>query len=171
MSKPIFLAAMAALALAGCSQQNESENADDFASRVGADGQAAPAPGPVETTAVVGPPPAGADVRSLDRLGNISGVDLGQRDGACTFTDSEGAESLMAAASADPASAGRAVVRVDGKLYQLASAGGLPAIRKGTRFSGEGITVDVAGNDQSAILTVTDTAGQVRTVGGKWICA
>jgi hypothetical protein len=167
MSKPLFLAAIAALALTGCSQKNDND--DDFASRVGANGQAAPA-APVETTAVVGPPPAGTDVRTLDQLGNISGVDLGQRDGACTFT-SDGTETLIAAALSNPASTGRAVVRVDGKLYQLASNGGLPAIRQGTRFSGEGITVDVAGNDQSAILTVTDTAGQVRTIGGKWICA
>ncbi|MBO9517358.1 MAG: hypothetical protein J7493_04765 [Porphyrobacter sp.] len=168
MSKSIVLAAVAALALAGCSQKSDNAD-DDFASRVGANGEAAPA-APVATTAVVGPPPAGTDVRTLDQLGNISGVDLGQRDGACTFT-SEGTETLIAAAPADPASAGRAVVRVDGKLYQLASSGGLPAIRKGTRFTGEGITVDVGGNDQSAVLTVTDTAGQVRTIGGKWICA
>ncbi|KRA83476.1 hypothetical protein [Altererythrobacter sp. Root672] len=168
MSKPLFLAVIAALALAGCSQKSDSD--DDFASRVGADGKATPA-GPVATTAVVGPPTAGTDVRTLDQLGNISGVDLGARAGTCTFASNEGAESLTAGAPADPASAGTAVVRVNGKLYQLASSGGFPAIRKGTRFSGEGITVDVAGNDQSAILTVTDSAGQVRTIGGKWICA
>ena len=163
--------AAGALAVAACSDAQESESAEDFAARVGDGGTAAPAtPAALETTAVAAPPPAGADVLALEQLDNIAGVDLGPRDGGCTFM-SNGTELLLAGAPADPASAGRGVVRVDGKLYLLASAGGLPAIRQGTRFSGEGITVDVAGSGQAATLTVIDGAGRQKAVSGNWICA
>lgn len=171
MSFRVTLAALAigALALSGCSNEQEGETADDFAARVGtAEGSAAPAA--VETTAVQAAPPASVDVLALEQLGNIAGVDLGPRDGGCTFS-SNGTELMIAGAPSDPASAGRAVVRVGGKLYLLASAGGLNAVRSGTRFSGEGVTVDVAAAGQSSRLTVTNGAGQSKAVSGSWVCA
>lgn len=158
------------LVLAACSDGQESESAEDFAARVGPQASASAVPAPVETTAVAAPPPAGVDVLALEQLGNIAGVDLGPRDGGCTFA-SNGTEMLIAGAPADPASAGRAVVRAGGKLYLLASAGGLPALRQGTRFTGEGITIDVAGAGQASTLTVTDGAGRQKALSGSWVCA
>lgn len=159
-----------ALGLGACSDAPEGESAEEFAARVGAQSGTSETPGPVVTTAVAEPPPAGVDVLALQQLGNIAGVDLGPRDGGCTFA-SNGTEMLAAAAPDDPAGAGRAVVRVDGRLYLLSSAGGLSALRQGTRFAGEGITVDVAGSAQAATLTVTDGAGRQKSVSGNWICA
>jgi hypothetical protein len=159
-----------ALALAACSDAQEGESADDFAARVGTQSGTPEVPAPVETTAVAAPPPAGVDVLALEQLGNIGGVDLGPRDGGCTFS-SNGTEMLVSGAPDDPASAGRGVVRVGGKLYLLSSAGGLNALRQGTRFSGEGITVDVANAGQAATLTITDGAGRQKAVSGNWICA
>ena len=158
------------LVLAACSDTQESESAEDFAARVGPQVGASAAPAAIETTAVAAPPPAGVDVLALEQLGNIAGVDLGPRDGGCAFM-SNGTELLLAGAPADPASAGRAVVRAGGGLYLLASAGGLSAIRQGTRFSGEGVTVDVAGSGQAATLTVTDGAGRQTAFSGSWVCA
>lgn len=171
MIRPIATAALLALALGACSNEQSGESADDFAARVGSpEGSAAPGPGAIETTAVQAPPPAGVDVLALEQLGNIAGVDLGPRDGGCTFS-SNGVELLIAGAPNDPASAGRAVVRLGGKLYLLASAGGLNAVRNGTRFSGEGVTVDVAAAGQASKLTVTNGAGQSKAVSGSWVCA
>lgn len=166
----IIVLASAGLALAACSEAQEGESADDFAARVGTQSGAPETPASVETTAVAAPPPAGVDVLALEQLGNIGGVDLGPRDGGCTFS-SNGTEMLVSGAPDDPASAGRGVVRVGGKLYLLSSAGGLSALRQGTRFSGEGITVDVASSGQAATLTVTDGAGRQKAVSGNWVCA
>lgn len=167
--KAVTVLALGALALAACSNEQEGESADDFSARVGSAAETA-GPAPVATTAVQAPPPANVDVLALEQLGNIAGVDLGPRDGGCTFT-SNGTELLIAGAPDDVASAGRGVVRIGGKLYLLASAGGLPAIRQGTRFTGEGITVAVSGAGQSATLTVTDSAGRSKAVAGSWVCA
>lgn len=165
------LAAVLVLALGACSSEQDGESADDFAARVGTtEGTGEAAPTPVETTAVQAAPPANVDVLALEQLGNIAGVDLGPRDGSCTFV-SNGTELLIAGAPNDIASAGKAVVRAGGKLYLLSSTGGLAAVRKGTRFSGEGITVDVAGSGQAATLTVTDGSGRSRAVPGSWGCA
>ena len=158
--------AVLALSLAACSNERDGESAEDFAQRVGEPGT----PAPTETSAVAAPIPAGVDATALEQLGNIAGVDLGPRDGACTFT-SGGMELMIAAAPDDFASAGRSVVRAGGTLYQLSSTGGLPAIRRGTRFMGEGITVDVSGAGQSASLTVTDAAGKSKAFNGSWVCA
>jgi len=161
--------AFAALALQACSNQNDSESADEFAERVGAGDTQAAAPAATATAAVTAAPPAGTDVLALEQLGDISAVDLGPRDGGCTFSNG-GTELLIAGAPNDPTRAGRGVVRVGGTLYLLASAGGLAAIRNGTRFNGEGITVDVRGSGQSSVLQVTDTAGRSKAVPGSWIC-
>ncbi|HWK40857.1 MAG TPA: hypothetical protein VNR60_02905 [Croceibacterium sp.] len=166
----LALLAGSSLALGACSGANEGESADDFAARVGGQSVASGVPAAVETTAVAAPPPAGVDVLALEQLGNIGGVDLGPRDGGCTFASGE-TELMIAGAPADPASAGRGVIRLGGKLYQLSSAGGLNALRQGTRFSGEGVTVDVAGSGQAATLTVTDGGGRQKAVAGSWVCA
>jgi len=166
----LALLAGSSLALAACSGAQEGESAEDFAARVGTQSGEASAPAPVETAVMVAPVPAGVDVLALEQLGNISAVDLGPRDGGCTFA-SDGIEMLIAGAPADPASAGRGVIRLGGKLYQLSSAGGLNALRQGTRFSGEGVTVDVAGSGQAATLTVTDGGGRQKAVSGSWVCA
>jgi len=158
------------LMLGACSNAQEGETADDFAARVGAPSDDAGAPAATETAAAAAPPPAGVDVTALEQLGNIAGVDLGPRDGGCTFS-SNGVEMMIAGARNDPASSGRAVVRLGGKLYLLVSAGGLNAIRNGTRFSGEGLTVDVVAAGQASKLTVTDGAGRSKAVLGTWVCA
>jgi hypothetical protein len=159
-----------AFALSACSNAQEGETADDFAARVGTQAGAPVGAAPAEISAIAAPPPAGVDVLALEQLGNVAGVDLGPRDGGCTFA-SDGLEMLIAGAPADPASAGRGVIRLGGQLYLLASVGGLNALRQGTRFSGEGVTVDVAGSGQAATLTVTDGGGRQKAVAGSWVCA
>ena len=160
-----------AFALPACSNEREGESAEDFAERVGA-GETAAADPAQESVPVAAAPPASVDMRDLEPLGNIAGADLGPRDGGCTFTAGEN-PLLLAGAPNDPASSGKAVVRAGGKLYLLGAApGGMPAIRKGTRFTGEGITVDVTPTTgQAAVLKVTDGQGRSANVPGNWICA
>lgn len=161
------------LTLSACSRENEGESAEDFAERVGAGGEtAAPDPAAQESVPVSAPPPASVDVRNLEPLGNIAGADLGPRDGGCTFTVGEN-PLLLAGAPNNPASSGKAVVRAGGKLYLLGAApGGMDAIRQGTRFTGEGVTVDVTPTtNQAAILKVTDGQGRSANLSGMWICA
>jgi hypothetical protein len=165
--------ALFALALQGCSNEREGESAEDFAERVGAgDEAAAPDPAAQESVPVAAPPPADVDVRNLEPLGNIAGADLGPRDGGCTFTAGEN-PLLLAGAPNDPASSGKGVVRAGGKLYLLGAApGGMAAIRQGTRFTGEGVTVEVTPTTgQAAILKVTDGQGRSANLSGMWICA
>ena len=162
-----------ALALSACSRENEGESAEDFAERVGAGGEtAAPDPAAQESVPVSAPPPASVDVRSLEPLGNIAGADLGPRDGGCTFTVGEN-PLLLAGAPNNPAASGKAVVRAGSKLYLLGAApGGMDAIRQGTRFTGEGVTVDVTPTtNQAAVLKVTDAQGRSANLSGMWICA
>ena len=161
------------LALHACSNEREGESAEDFAARVGASEEAtAPDPAAQESVPVQTPPPASVDVKRLEQLGNIAGADLGPRDGGCTFTVA-GSELLLAGAPDDPATSGKAVVRAGGKLYLLEAApGGMSAIRKGTRFAGQGITIDVSPSAaQSAVLRVTDGQGRAANISGSWICA
>jgi hypothetical protein len=169
-----FAAAVAlfAMALQGCSSEREGESAEDFAERVGAGGETPVAPEAQESVPVAAAPPASVDVRNLEPLGNIAGADLGPRDGGCTFTVGEN-PLLLAGAPNDPATSGRAVVRAGGKLYLLGAApGGIDAIRQGTRFTGEGITVDLTPTTgQAAVLKVTDGQGRSASVSGNWICA
>ncbi|MEO6387179.1 MAG: hypothetical protein ABIT16_10755 [Croceibacterium sp.] len=165
--------AIGTLMLAGCSSEKKGETADDFAARVGSRASATsaePAQAAVETTAVIAAPPAGVDVTTLEKLGNIAGVDLGPRAGGCTFS-SGGVEMLTSAAPADITRAGRGVIRAGGTLYQLASTGGLPALRSGTRFSGEGVTVDVNAAGQASSIIVTDGVGRSKSYTGSWVCA
>jgi hypothetical protein len=164
---------LVALVIQGCSREDEGQSAEDFAARVGARQEAAaPDPAAQESVPVATPPPANVDVRNLEPLGNIAGADLGPRDGGCTFTVGE-SPLLLAGALNDPASTGKAVVRAGGKLYLLGSApGGLGMIRQGSRFSGEGVTVDVTpAAGQAAVLKVTDGQGRSANISGTWICA
>lgn len=170
---PIALAGL--LALGACSQRAGTDGSeDDFASRVGAGNAAAtPAPAaPGANSAVAGPPPAGADVFALQQLGDIGGVDLGPRDGGCSFSVN-GTEMLLAAGSNDRTLPGKAVVRIGGKLIRLDSPpGGLAAIKSGTSFTGEGFAIRVQPTAPAkGTMTITDTAGASRQTAGDWTCA
>ncbi len=177
MIRLVLLAAP--LLLAGCSR-NEPErnaaNADDFASRIGTGGTNAPAAaptGPGATSAIkAAPAAAGGNVFALEKLGDISAVNLGPRAGGCTFS-SGGTEMLIAAGPADPALPGKAVVRVGGKLYELDTPpGGIAAIREGTDFNGEGFSIRLAPTAPGkGTITITNIEGQQKTVAGDWVCA
>jgi hypothetical protein len=162
--------ALLALALQACSGERTGESAEDFAARVGT-GANEPAAAGQPSVPVTTPVPSDAIV-SLEQLGNVAGADLGPRDGGCTFSVG-GTELMLAGAPNDPATRGKAVIRTGGNLYLLdAAPGGLPAIRAGTRFTGQGVTVDVATTgSQTATLAVTDGAGRVATLSGMWVCA
>lgn len=164
------------LALAACSDRDTGTDGseDDFAARVGAGNAPASA---VETAAalpskaVKGPPPPGADVFKLEKLGDIGGVNLGPRAGGCTFSES-GKEMLIAAGPADRALPGKGVVRIGGKLIELDTPpGGLEAIKSGTTFTGEGFSVQVrpTGKGQ-AMITITQGPDRKQIV-GDYVCA
>ena len=145
------------LALAGCSSEPaEQESADDFASRIGQDGNVAGGPQAdpdLPNTASV-TAPGGADLTQLQKLGDIG-----------------------AGAPDDASVPGKAVVRLgDSRVLTDAAAGGLDAIRDGTSFAGEGFTVSVApaagaGQRRPANVTVTDAAGKTQSYSGNWICS
>lgn len=168
------LAAIALLAAACSNEQGTDGSESDFANRVGTanPSSAVEAAAPVGSTAVKGPPPAGADVLNLEQLGDIAGVNLGARAGACTFA-SGGQELLIAAGPSDRAIPGKGVVRIGGRLIELDTPpGGIDAIRAGTRFAGEGFTVAVRPTGAGkATITITDAAGQTRSVAGDYVCA
>ena len=171
-----------ALSLAACSQEPaaDQESADDFASRIGGSGQTA-ALDPAQPTmdmpnAAETAPPQGADVTQLQQLGDIANVNLGPREGGCTFMEGS-REMLIAAGLRDGEVPGKAVIRVGDGLTLLDSGpGGLDRIRNGTTFTGEGVTVAVqpagpAGQTRRARITVTDAAGTRKSYSGNWICA
>lgn len=166
------------LALAACSDRETGTDGSeaDFASRVGAGAPATSSA--VETTAalpskaVKGPPPAGANVFEMEKLGDIGGVNLGPRAGGCTFS-ANGTEMLIAAGPAERDLPGKGVVRIGGRLIELdPPPGGIMAIKAGTTFRGEGFSVRVQpGAANKANVTITDAKGQTRTVAGDWVCA
>lgn len=175
------LVLMSAIALAACSSKPaEQESADDFASRIGSGGQSAaldpsqPDPNAPNTASAV--PPQGADLTQLQRLGDVGGVNLGPREGGCTFMVGE-QELLIAVAMKEPTIPGKAVVRVGDELVMAdAGPGGLAAIKGGTTFTGEGFTVQVApaageGQTRPAQVTVSDVTENQQTYSGNWICA
>lgn len=166
---------LALFALAACSQPSGTEeSAGDFANRVGA-GQATGAAGtatPAATTAAKGPPPAGANVFAMEKLGDIGGVDLGPRAGGCTFSVN-GTEMLIAAGAADRSIPGKGVVRIGGKLIELDTPpGGIAAIRAGTTFTGEGFSIRVQPTAPGkASIAIADAKGQQKTLAGDYVCA
>ena len=171
----ITLAASAALA--ACSPQGEQQNADDFASRIGASGEAA-APAQAEAAAEAAQPnapasqiPVNADVTQLQRLGDISNVDLGPRTGGCTFQE-VGREVFYTSGHAQ---GGKGVIRVGNELVTVDAMGGLDAIRGGTTYSAGGVSISVApaaGNQsmRPANMVVTDAKGVTQSYSGDWIC-
>jgi len=167
------------LALVACSSEPaEQESADDFANRIGQNGEALdPAqPDPDAPNTANEAPPAGADLTRLQKLGDIGGVNLGPREGGCTLMVGKN-EMIIAAGMKDGAIPGKAVVRVGDSLTMVdADVGGLDAIKNGTTFNGEGFTVSVApaaGDRQSrpANVTVRDADGKTQSYSGNWICA
>lgn len=167
---------LAVLALAACADRETGTDGSesDFANRVGA-GSATPgaaASGPVVTTAVKGSPPAGADVFSPEKLGDISGVNLGARAAGCTFSEA-GKEMLIAAGPADRALPNKAVVRMGGRLIELDSPpGGVEAIKTGTSFAGEGFSVRVQPTAPGkAIIAITNGKGETKQITGDYVCA
>ena len=170
-----------ALLAAACSQEtSEPESADDFAGRIGSAGDGAALdpsqPDPDAPNVAVAQPPAQADLTALQQLGDVGGVNLGPREGGCTFMVGE-REMIIAAGMRDRSIPGKAVVRLGDTLVMTDAAnGGLESIREGTNFVGEGFTVSIApaaGGDQSrrANVTVTDAAGKSQSYSGNWICA
>lgn len=175
-----------ALALAACSQEpaEQQESADDFAARIGTEAPAGGAAKPLDPSQPTMDmpnkakpvPPAGADVTGLQTLGDIAGVNLGPREGGCTFMTG-GTEMLIAVAMKERAMGGKAVIRIgDGLVLLDSGPGGLAALRNGTIFRGEGFEVDIApagGAAQSRPATVTVTAedGKSQAYSGRWICA
>ncbi|MXO59570.1 hypothetical protein GRI89_08450 [Altererythrobacter salegens] len=180
MARKLILLAALPLALAACSSQDDGESADDFAARVG-NGQAAGSTDGNSTTLadatpVEADPPAGVDVTQLEKLGDISGADLGPRDGGCSFQSGE-TEMMLAGAKSDPSAPGKAVVRLGGKLYLLSLAsGGLSAVQSGATYVGEGVLVTVTPRAQTgafrdAVLTAQSATGASNAVNGKWVCS
>ena len=172
---------LAVLALAACSSQEpaEQESADDYASRIGGGqgGAIDPSqPDPDAPNVAVAQPPAQADLTSLQQLGDVGGVNLGPREGGCTFMVGD-KEIIIAAGMRDRAMQGKAVVRVGNTLVMTdADQGGLDAIRNGTTFAGEGFTVSVApargdASSRAANVIVSDKMGKSQEYSGKWICA
>ena len=164
------------LALAACADRDAGTDGSetDFAARVGA-GKAAPAAGataPAAATAVKGPPPADANVFAMEKLGDISGVNLGPRAGGCTFSEN-GTEMLIAAGPADRALPGKGVVRIGGRLIELDTPpGGIDAVKSGTTFRGEGFSVAVRPTAPGkGAITITNADGQTKTVAGDFVCA
>lgn len=175
-----LLMVSAAIVLAACSQGEDSaESGEDFAARVG-NGEATPAPQgtvapPESTEARTSAVPQGADPLALEKLGNIARVDLGPRDGGCTFS-LEAQELLLAGAPNDPATMGRGVVRIGGELINVtAQDGGLEAIYAGPTMTADGVTVRVVpapGNEatRTADLYVAADGKQRKFAGGQWAC-
>lgn len=177
-----FLLPATALVLVACSAEpTEQESADDFASRIGGndqqqDGIVLSQSNPDTPNTANDAPPSGVDLTSLQKLGDIGGVDLGPREGGCTLMVDQN-EMIIAAGMRDVEIPGKAVVRLGNGLTTMDSGpGGLASIKRGTTFSGEGFTVKVqpaAGDAQSrpANVLVTDAAGATRSYLGRWICA
>ncbi|WP_435417492.1 hypothetical protein WAB17_11525 [Parerythrobacter aurantius] len=165
------------LFLLACSPQGQEENADDFASRIGATGDA-PVPSQQDVAAEAAQPnaaaaqlPAGVDAKYLERLGDIAMVDLGPRTGGCTFQE-VGREVFYVSGHSQ---GGKGVIRVGGQLVTVDAKGGLADIRGGTTYSASGVSISVApaaGNQarRPANMVVTDAKGETQSYSGDWIC-
>ena len=178
----IAFATLTLLALAACSQEPavEQGSADDFANRIGQQQGGAvldpSQPDPDAPNVAALAPPQDANLTQLQQLGDIGGVNLGPRQGGCTFMVGS-QEMIIAAGMNEPTLPGKAVVRVGDTLVMAdAAPGGLASIKAGTTFTGEGFTVQVApaageGQSRPANVIVTDAAGTSQDYSGNWICA
>ena len=178
----IAVLTLATIALAACSSEPaQQESADDFANRIGGQGgqqaQADPSqPNPNAPNTAVAVPPQNADLTQLQKLGDIGGVNLGPREGSCTFM-TDGTELLTASGMKEPTIPGKAVIRVGGSLVTAdAGPGGLASIKSGTTFTGEGFTIQVApaageAQNRRANVVVSDAGGNSQNYSGNWICA
>ena len=163
------------LALAACSDRESGTDGSEtgFASRIGTgNATSTTAPGATATaTAIKGPPPAGADVFALEKLGDIGGVNLGPRAGGCTFSEA-GKEMLIAAGPADRALPGKGVVRIGGRLIELDTPpGGLEAIKSGTTFTGEGFSIEVRPTGEGEAMMTIAQGPDSRQIVGDYVCA
>ena len=176
------LVCFSALVLAACSQEpaGQQESAGDFADRIGQQegtAQLDPSqPDPNAPNVAVDAPPENVNLTQLQQLGDVGGVNLGPREGGCTFMVGN-QEMIIAAAMKEPTLPGKAVVRVGDTLVMTdAGPGGLDSIKQGATFTGEDFTVQVSpaeGDAQSrpANVIVTDAAGKSQNYFGNWICA
>jgi hypothetical protein len=123
--------------------ESEGESAEDYAARVGT-GQAAAAPTPDPATQESVP------LRRRRRRSQGARAARQYRRGRSRparwrlhfHCRGQGADACRRAER--PGDIGKAVVRIGGKLYLLTSApGGMPAIRQGTRFTGQGFYITV----------------------------
>ncbi|EDL50389.1 hypothetical protein [Erythrobacter sp. SD-21] len=170
------VATFALLALAACSQEPaaKQESADDFASRIGQQEGAVAADSENPNT-VAESVPSGANLTQLQRLGDIGGVNLGPRDGGCTFMVEN--QELIIASGMNEDLPGKAVVRLGDALVVTDSGpDGLAAIKAGTTFTGEGFTIQImpaegAAQSRPANVVVSDVGGNSQTYSGNWICA
>jgi hypothetical protein len=166
------------LALAACnSQPAEQESANDFAARIGQKAEADPAQAAADApNKALAAPPAGADVTKLEKLGDLGGVNLGPRQGTCTFIMQDH-DFMIAGGMKDPTLPGKAVVQLGGSMVMTdADQGGLEAIKAGTIFRGEGFTVTVVPSgppdtSRQAIVTVSAPSGEKQSYSGNWVCA
>lgn len=160
---------VAMLAACGSEPAADAQSAEDFAARVGTSGSVAEGATAAPTEVQVAN--SAGDARQLQRLGDISKVDLGISDGNCTF--SAGGEPLLVAAAPDePTLPGKATVQVAGRMQVLdAQPGGFDEVRGGTTFRGEGFSAKLTrAGGSDARLTITDDQGDGRTIAGKWAC-
>ena len=176
------IATGALLALAACSQepQTQQESADDYAGRIGKQQGGAvldpSQPDPDAPNVAVAVPPQGAKLTQLQQLGDVGGVNLGPREGGCTFMVGN-QEMMIAVGMNEPTLPGKAVVRLGDTLVMAdAGPGGLTKIKSGSTFSGEGFTIEVApaageGQSRPANVLVTDASGNSQNYSGNWICA
>lgn len=161
---------VAMLAACGSQPAADAQSAEDFAARVGTSGGSV-AEGATSAPAEAQVANVASDARQLQRLGDISQVDLGLSDGSCTF--SAGGEPLLVASAPDePTLPGKATVQLAGRMQVLdAQPGGLDEVRGGTTFRGEGFSAKLTrAGGSDARLTITDDQGDGRIIAGKWAC-
>ena len=131
-----------------------------------------------------GKPVDSGDGPVLQVLGSLEGVELGPRNGACTFQHKDGRELLVTAAPTKSDSIAVGAVRSGGVIVMLQSRDkiGADGLRAGPTLSGGKLTITVAradGNGEivgnmrrwNANLGVRDISGKQRIYSpGTWLC-
>ncbi|HSG34524.1 MAG TPA: hypothetical protein VLA37_08310 [Sphingomonadaceae bacterium] len=121
----------------------------------------------------------------LQALGSLSGVDLGPRQGGCTFQHQDGRDLFITGAAASEGVIARGAVRTEGVIVNLASQDeiGIEGLKAGPVLTDGKIFVQVrraAGPGEvkggvtqwNANLGVSDLEGNQRIYSpGRWVCA